>query len=61
MKGKRGTQQGEKRGTYNTPGTKQIKIKLDVYEKLEKVEGKSFSEKISNILNKFNEKSLLVL
>ena len=57
MKGKRGTQQGEKRGTYNTPGTKQIKIKLDIYEKLEKVEGKSFSEKISNILNKFNEKS----
>ena len=30
MIGKRGTQQGEKRGTYNTPGTKQIKIKLDV-------------------------------
>ena len=60
MIGKRGTQQGEKRGTYNTPGTKQIKIKLDVYEKLEKVEGKSFSEKISNILNKFNEKSWLI-
>ena len=56
MKGKRGTQQGEKRGTYNTSGTKQIKIKLDVYEKLEKLEGKSFSEKISNILNKINEK-----
>lgn len=56
MKGFIGTQKGEKRGTYNTPGTKQIKIKCDVLEKLEKVEGKSFSEKISNILNKFNEK-----
>ena len=56
MKGKRGVQTGEKRGTYNTPGTKQIKIKLDIYERLEKIEGKSFSEKISNILNKINKK-----
>lgn len=56
MKGFIGTQQGEKRGKYNTTGTKQIKIKLDVFERLEKIEGKSFSEKILNILNKFNEK-----
>ena len=60
MIGKRKKKKKKKRGTYNTPGTKQIKIKLDVYEKLEKVEGKSFSEKISNILNKFNEKSWLI-
>lgn len=57
MKGFIGTQKGEKRGNYNTSGTKQIKIKLDVLERLEKIEGKSFSEKITNILNKFNEKS----
>lgn len=57
MQGKRGVQQGEKRGNYNTTGTKQIKIKLDVYSELEKVEGKSFSEKISNILQLINKKS----
>ena len=51
MKGKRGVQQGEKRGNYNTTGTKQIKIKLDIYEQLEKIEGSSFSEKINNLLN----------
>ena len=55
MKGHIGRQKGEKLGSkYNTSGTKQIKIKLDVFERLEKVEGKSFSEKITNILNKFN-------
>ena len=59
MKGKIGVQQGEKRGQYNTPGTKQIKIKLDVYKELEKIEGSSFSEKISNILNKINKKGWL--
>jgi len=52
IKGKIGVQQGEKRGTYNTPGTKQIKITLDVYEKLSTSEGKSFSEKISKLLKK---------
>ena len=52
MKGHIGRQKGEKLGSkYNTPGTKQIKIKLDVYEELEKIEGKSFSEKINNLLN----------
>ena len=60
MKGKIGVQQGEKRGSYNTPGTKQIKIKLDVYESLEKLEGKSFSEKILNMLNKINKKGWLI-
>ena len=60
MKGFIGRQPGEKLGSkYNTSGTKQIKIKLDVYEELEKIEGKSFSEKISNILNKFNKKGWL--
>ena len=52
MKGHIGRQKGEKLGSkYNTSGTKQIKIKLDVYEELEKIEGKSFSEKINNLLN----------
>ena len=59
MKGHIGRQKGEKLGSkYNTPGTKQIKIKLDVYEELEKIEGKSFSEKINNLLN-INKKGWL--
>lgn len=50
---KRGVKKGTFRGSYNSKGsqTKQIKIKLSVYEELEKIEGKSFSEKINNLLN----------
>ena len=52
MKGKIGVQKGEKRGKYNTAGTKQVRLRLDLLEKVEKFEGKSFSDKISNILKK---------
>lgn len=59
MKGKIGVQKGEKRGSYNTTGTKQIKIKMDIYSELEKIEGKSFSEKISNLLQIINKKGVV--
>ena len=58
MKGFIGVQQGEKRGKYNTTGTKQVRLRLDLIESVEKFEGKSFSDKIENILNKLNKKSL---
>ena len=57
MKGFIGRQKGEKIGKYNTSGTKQIKIKISVFEELEKIEGKSFSEKINNLLN-INKKNI---
>lgn len=57
MKGFIGVQQGEKRGKYNTTGTKQVRLRLDLIESVEKFEGKSLSDKIENILNKLNKKS----
>ena len=56
MKGFIGVQQGEKRGKYNTTGTKQVRLRLDLIESVEKFEGKSFSDKIENILNKLNKR-----
>ena len=56
MKGFIGVQQGEKRGKYNTTGTKQVRLRLDLIESVKKFEGKSFSDKIENILNKLNKK-----
>lgn len=54
MKGFIGVQQGEKRGTYNTskiPKTyRQIRLESSTVDNLEKLEGKTFTEKINNLL-----------
>ena len=57
MKGKVGVQQGEKRGKYNTnKASKQVRLKIYLIEEVEKIEGKSFSDKISNLLKINNKK-----